>query len=142
MVRIKELHEIDLIRWKQERGWKKISEPGRLLGHLFNSHAQIVNSLMGRTGSLFEKHVHRERIDHDDYFTQLIFYIHSNPLKHGFTTSFQTYPHSSYLAYLSDKPTLLKRQAVLDWFGGKQQFINFHEGMKNETFGDYFNDRS
>jgi hypothetical protein len=34
---------------------------------------------------------------------------------------------------LSDKPTHLKRDEVLEWFGGKQKFIDVHKSM-----GDFY----
>jgi hypothetical protein len=30
------------------------------------------------------------------------------------------------------------REAVLSWFGGKQEYIRFHQEMSNEDFGDVF----
>ncbi|WP_139361650.1 hypothetical protein [Spirosoma sp. 209] len=141
LVRIKEPHEVDSQRWRTERGWTKLSEPSRLLGHAFNSHAQTVNALTGRTGGLFEGPFHREWVDRDTYFSQLVFYIHSNPLKHGFVSDFTTYPHSSYQSHLSTKPTLLKRQFVLDWFGGHQSYIDFHTGMTREAFSDFLDEK-
>ncbi len=63
---------------------------------------------------------------------RLFFISNTNSQKHGITKDFSTYPYSSYLSLLSDKPTLLKREEVMDWFGNKKEFINFHKGnMEN-----------
>jgi len=43
--------------------------------------------------------------------------------------------HSSYLAYFTDKPTKLKRAEVLDWFGGKEAFIDFHSRDMDKEIG-------
>ena len=34
---------------------------------------------------------------------------------------------------LSDKPTKLNRVAVLDWFGGKQSYLDVHEKWVTEA---------
>ena len=34
---------------------------------------------------------------------------------------------SSYAAMLSDKPTMLNRQEVLNWFGNADNFYAFHQ---------------
>jgi len=39
----------------------------------------------------------------------------------------QDYRYSSYAAYLSNKETLINKQAVLDWFGGLDGFIDDHK---------------
>jgi hypothetical protein len=69
----------------------------------------------------------------------VIFYIHSNIQKHGLNDDFRTYPYSSYLSLISDKPTLLQRDEVLSWFGNKKEFINFHEGNR-EIMIEYLNE--
>jgi hypothetical protein len=130
VIRVKEESELDLNRWKAERGWSKVSDASTLLGHCFNSYCQQYNKLTNRTGSLFEKPFHREWVDEDGYLSQLIYYVHANPKKHQFTTDFRTYPYSSYRSILSEKPTLLRRQYIVDWFGGRQRFIDFHTGME------------
>lgn len=93
---------------------------------LFNSYAQAINKANNRTGSLFEERFRRILVNNDTYFTELIYYIHQNPQKHGFVNHFRTYPHSSYHSHLSKALTKLKRDEVLDWFGGRDEFERFH----------------
>jgi len=52
------------------------------LSNLFNAYAKAFNKATGRTGSLFEKHFKRIRIDNENYLRQLIVYIHLNPKHH------------------------------------------------------------
>ncbi len=99
----------------------------RQFSHLFNGYAQIFNTQTKRTGSLFESPFRRIEIENDDYFSQLVAYIHLNPLKHTISTDYKNYRYSSYASHLSSKPTNLKRKQVLDWFGNKEFYINFHE---------------
>jgi putative transposase len=99
--------------------------------HLFNGYAQVINHATGRTGGLFETPFRRIEIKTDTYFSELIYYIHSNPQKHGFLNDFRDYRHSSYGSFLNEKPTKLKRAEVLKWFGNKDEFIKYHQGDQN-----------
>jgi len=49
-----------------------------------------------------------------------------NPVKHNFSSSLN-YPHSSYEAIISDKPTNLDRETVIDYFEDKDNFILWHD---------------
>ena len=95
---------------------------------LFNSYAQSINKANNRTGSLFEERFRRILVDSDAYFTELIYYIHHNPQKHGFVKDFRAYPQSSYHSHLSKAMTRLRREEVWDWFGNKDEFEKFHIG--------------
>jgi putative transposase len=101
---------------------------------LFNSYAQAINKANSRTGKLFEEPFRRILVNNDAYFTELIYYIHHNPQKHGFVNDFRTYPHSSYHSHLSNALTKLKRDEVLEWFGNNNEFERFHlmnQDLKN-----------
>lgn len=73
----------------------------------------------------------RIEIRDDSYFTNLVWYIHFNPQKHQFVRDFREYPHSSYHAHLSAKPTQLHRDKVIEWFGDTNSYQNFHEHTPN-----------
>jgi len=53
----------------------------RAFGNLFNAYAKAINKAYGRTGRLFEESFKRIHVDNDVYFTNLVFYIHFNPLR-------------------------------------------------------------
>ena len=129
LVRVKSVAERTQIRQKPSvKGANTILlDPSRQFGHLFNSYTQAINKAYGRTGSLFEESFARIHVDENRYFTNLINYIHTNPVKHGFTDDFTDYRHSSYQSHLSSKPSKLEREEVLEWFGGRQDFSDFHD---------------
>lgn len=81
---------------------------------------------MKETGSLFQEHSQRNRVENEEYLRQLIVYIHLNPLKHKFSGVFEKYKHSSYQSYLADKETNLEKEYVFELFGGKENFIFYH----------------
>ena len=104
------------------------SEPHAAILQLFQQLRKSINKAYGRTGSLFQKRFGRILVTSDGYFTALVRYIHFNPQKHGFG-DFREYPYSSYQAMLSDKATRLKRDVVLEWFGDRAAFVEFHEDL-------------
>jgi putative transposase len=98
-----------------------------------NAYAKAINKSYGRTGSLFQNHFGRLPVTSDRQYVALIDYIHYNPKKHGFVENFREWPYSSYSALLSDKPTRLERNVVLDWFGGRQALQQFDERLADES---------
>ena len=93
----------------------------------FISYSQAISKQESRTGSLFQKPFKRKEVDKESYFTHLIYYIHANPQKHGICDDFRHYEHSSYGRILSERPAKLLRQEVIDWYGGKTHYTDFHE---------------
>ncbi len=79
-----------------------------------------------RRGSLFNRPFKSKEIDNDAYLTAVITYIHRNPVHHGFCDSIEEWPFSSYQTYFLNKETKLKRDEVINWFGGKQQIQQSH----------------
>ena len=93
---------------------------------LFNGYAQAFNKSNNRHGGLFEEPFRRKPIESDRYFGSVAHYIHMNPINHGFCTDLRLYKHSSYPSILTDKPSKLEREGILDWFGGKSGFEMAH----------------
>lgn len=99
----------------------------RQFTRLFTSYAMSFNKIWQRSGNLFHRPFKRVEVQNESHFTNLIRYIHTNPVKHGLTDDFIFYPWSSYQAFLSDGPTNLERNDVLECFGSKQLFVKFHQ---------------
>jgi hypothetical protein len=75
-----------------------------------------MNKRYSRTGSLFEKNFKRKLVNSETYFQKLIFYIHNNPVHHGFTKNIIEYPWTSYETIVSTKKTKLQREKVIEIF--------------------------
>ena len=105
----------------------RVLDPSKQFGHLFNAYTQAINKKYSRTGSLFEKPFERKRVTSDEYLQNLIYYIHNNPVYHGFTKTINEYPWSSYGSIISDKLTKLKRDEVIEIYGSKENFIDYHK---------------
>lgn len=94
--------------------------------NLFNSYSKSINKAYNRTGSLFQEHLQRNRIEDENYLKQLIIYVHLNPVKHKFSERFETYLHSSYRSYLSNNLTSIDRDFILNLFDGLENFKVCH----------------
>lgn len=100
--------------------------PSKQFSHLFNAYSQAINKRYNRTGSLFEKSFERKIVTSEKYFSNLIFYIHNNPVHHGFEKRIMDYPWSSYDSIISSKPTKLKRERTIECFEDVDNFITYH----------------
>ncbi len=92
----------------------------------FKSYSQSLNKAHNRTGRLFEEPFRRISVNNDSYFSEIVYYIHFNPQRHGFVNDFRDYPHSSYHSHLLTASTKLKRDEVILWFGNKAEYEKFH----------------
>lgn len=132
LVRIFSPDEIDFIKPKEEKKnviypQKKKYNPTQQFGNLFNAYAKAFNGRYSRTGSLFESPFRRLPVENDRYFKQMVFYIHNNPVHHGFCETMLDYPWSSYLSVISIKPTKLQRDKIIGWFNSKSEFVEYHQ---------------
>jgi len=127
LVRIKEKEEINTTELSYSTVENpKIIDPSRQFSHFFNAYTQAINKRHNRTGSLFGRTFERKLVSSEIYFQQLIFYIHNNPVHHGFVEKMSFYPWSSYETILSNKPTRLKRNDVIALYGDAENFIFYH----------------
>lgn len=96
------------------------------LSNLLNSYAKSYNKKYERKGALWIDYTKRFEINSDSYLTAVINYIHQNPVKHGFTRTPEDWVFSSFNSITSTKPSLLKREEVINWFGSRELYHEFH----------------
>ncbi len=132
IIKIKDDNELPENIRKKER---KLHQP---FSNLFNAYTKAMNKKHQRTGSLFQEHLKRIKIDNEEYLQNLIVYVHTNPAHHSIS-NFENYMHSSYESFKSNKPTLLKRKEVLNLFDGVENFKCVHQIKKEyiETLKEY-----
>lgn len=94
----------------------------------FTSYAMYFNLKHSRSGNLFHRRFKRVLVQNESHFSTLIYYIHTNCRKHKIFNDFKNYKWSSYQTMLSTQPTKIFRNEVLDWFGGREEFVKFHDG--------------
>jgi REP element-mobilizing transposase RayT len=135
LVKIKKENEIfnknNLLGLSKPDRFRIDNRPAKQFSNLFNAYTKAFNKKYKRTGSLFERPFHRTEIGTRNYLLYLIYYIHHNPVHHGFVDEMIEYPWSSYLTICSPKRTKLKRKEVLKWFNNFKNFENFHNEQHN-----------
>ena len=90
------------------------------------SYTQSYHKVFGTKGNLYYQKIRRKLINDEKYLNNLISYIHLNPVIHGFVGLPEEWQYSSYNAIISDKPTLVERQEVIDLFDDAQNFQFCH----------------
>jgi putative transposase len=131
LIRIKS-HECDPFDFESERQLSINIEfvsrkASKAFSNMFNAYTQAYNKSNDRSGTLFETPFKRIEVNRQDYFKHLVYYIHNNPVKHGFTNNMFDYPWSSYLTIVTCKPTRICRKELIGWFDSFGNFKEFHE---------------
>lgn len=107
--------------------------------NLFSSYTQSFNKVFNRKGSLFIKNFKRKSIESNAYFTSVVQYIHRNPVHHGFCASVGDWNWTSYPAILSNRPTKLEKEELINWFGNTTHFVEAHK-VNDEYYVELAND--
>ncbi|HKQ84361.1 MAG TPA: transposase [Steroidobacteraceae bacterium] len=76
---------------------------GRLMLRIAGQYARQTQATLHTTGHLFEKRYHPTLVDTDSYLTELLRYIHLNPVRARIVASPDQYPWSSHHAYLGTR---------------------------------------
>ena len=71
----------------------------------------------------------RLKIEREDYLTNVIKYIHFNPVKHGVVRNISEWKFSSYNVLCSEGETFLAREKTIRWFGRASEFKEHHEKL-------------
>lgn len=92
-----------------------------------NSYTKSFNKENGRKGALFMDYMKRSLVRKETDFTNFVWYIHKNAVHHQLAKQIGDWPYDSYRSLLSKASTSLLRDEVISWFGGKEEFIKFHQ---------------
>jgi putative transposase len=110
----------------------QVTYPDRVhlkFSHMFNSYAQAYNKSYLRHGGLFERPFKRKLVESEEYFKQLVLYIHNNPVNQGICEYPHEYQWSSYISYIEEADTQIKidRETVLELFDSLENFKACHD---------------
>jgi REP element-mobilizing transposase RayT len=126
----------------EQKNKTKLSLVEKAFKDFFISYAKSINKRYSRTGALFQYKFKRKEVKEIKHYTWLIYYIHLNPIKAGLCKKFNEWKFSSYLSLISDKPTILSRGELINWFSNKEAFIEFHENNLKEFNSALISDKS
>lgn len=105
----------------------KKAEFERGIKNLFISYVKAVNQTYNRVGGLFQGRYKVKKVNSGTYYTRIVTYIHQNPSVSKLVKKIEDYKYSSFSAYLSEEPTSINKNEVLEWFGGLPEFIANHK---------------
>lgn len=94
-----------------------------------NAYVKAFNKMYNRKGGLFIDYMKRSLMQNDSDFTSYVFYVHKNAVHHGLTKKIGDWPYDSYNSLISYQQTSLLREDVMEWFGSKERFIQFHQQL-------------
>ena len=94
--------------------------------NFLNGYTKAYNKMYARKGALFLDYLKRSKVNVGSDFAAFIFYIHKNAVHHGYTKSIGDWRFDSYRSILSESQSNLCRQEVIEFFGSKESFIEFH----------------
>ena len=114
----------------EEQEEQEVIEINKAFSNFFNSYARSYNNTYKRRGKLFLLPFKRILVEDEDYFLILINYIHRNPIHHGITNEYSSWSYSSYRDFLLENNYLVDKNEVLSWFGGIDDFIQFHKELR------------
>ena len=114
-------------------------KPGRILNpnktsdfimerfsNFLNSYTKSFNKMYNRKGGLFMDFLRRVQIEGEEQFRKSIFYIHKNPVHHGYCKNIGDWKWSSYNQILHQSKGFVNFDPVLKYFGDIQSFKDYH----------------
>jgi len=105
---------------------------GRIMHRLLTGYAQYYNRRYGRIGHLLQGRHKAILCQSERYLTELVRYIHLNPVRAGMVTLAENYEYSSHRAYLGIEPAgIVDVDPVLRHFGAKREVarVNYQKFM-------------
>ena len=97
---------------------------------MFSSVAIRYKNQNNHQGAVFVERF--KRIQSKDIFKNIYWltYIHHNPIHHLYCKEYSEWRYSSYNTFFTNSESLICREEVFEWFGGKQYFIQHHKDFK------------
>jgi len=120
------------IKEKEELPDKYKEKTYLAFSNFFNAYTKSINKRYSRTGSLFQEHLKRKRVENESYLIKLIAYIHLNPVKHQFTSDYKKYKYSSFQSYISGKKSNLDREFIFKYIN-PEDFEYWHDEKRIES---------
>ena len=99
--------------------------------NFLNGYTKAYNKMYERKGALFLDFLKRSKANNDADFSAFVFYVHKNAVHHGYTKHIGDWQFDSYPSLLSNAPTSLLRNELIDFFGSQEAFIKFHQQPVN-----------
>lgn len=116
------LHLIVRIRDGQDLPEEYQHHASQPFSNWFNAFVRRTNRDRGRVGALFQRPFGRVPVRDEAHRRVLGIYVHINPQRHGIATAFREWPYTSYAELMGHGATVLQRETLLAWYGGRLGF--------------------
>ena len=112
----------------------------RVMRHIDGLYTQRFNRHHKRDGPLFRGRYKAILVDKDEYLTQVVRYIHLNPIQIGVVKQPEEYRWSSHIKYLQTKgaPQWLNTEEVLEQLDGRKGFHEFVLSGNEEALETFY----
>ena len=111
---------------------KNLGDISLIMKRILTKYARWYNIKYGRSGALIANRYKSVPVEIDEYFLQLIRYVHQNPIKAGITDKIENYPYSSFWEYVTESD-LTDTDFVLQMIG-LEEFVDFHHEFEEINF--------
>jgi REP element-mobilizing transposase RayT len=113
----------------------------RVMRHLDGLYTQRFNKAHSSDGPIFKGRYKAIVVDADEYLTQVVRYIHLNPVEAGLVGGPENYEWSSHSAYLhpNEAPKWLNVMEVLEGLGSSNEFHSFVVTGSEDSLKGYYN---
>jgi len=111
---------------------KSFGDISLIMKRILTKYARWYNIKYGRSGALIANRYKSVPVEIDEYFMNLIRYIHQNPVKAGIVDKVENYPYSSYLEYVN-KSDFIDTDFVLQMIS-VGEFIEYHNEIEEMNF--------
>ena len=111
---------------------RELRDISKIMHGLLTKYSRWFNIKYERTGTLMESRYKSKIVDVDEYFLQLVRYVHQNPVK-AEICAISEYKWSSYNDYLTETKSCTDTKFLLDMMS-RRQFVEFHGVDEDENF--------
>ena len=111
---------------------KELRDISLIMKRILTKYSRWYNIKYGRTGALIANRYKSVPVEVDEYFLNLIRYVHQNPIKAGIVENIEDYKYSSYREYLGN-PRITDTEFVMEMIDDNE-FKEFHMEMEEMDF--------
>jgi putative transposase len=112
-----------LYKWSKGKENMESKVLSKAMSNLFDTYTKNFNSVHSRKGALFMRPFKRKVVTSDTHLQDLIKYVHLNPVEAKFCKQPSQWKYSSYNEIIGTKETIVKREAVIELFFNRENFI-------------------
>ena len=111
---------------------KELGDISLIMKRILTKYARWYNIKYNRSGALIANRYKSVPVEIDEYFLQLIRYVHQNPIKAGIVERIEDYRYSSFLEYIKEKD--LTDTDFLMQMISRDEFVEYHQEIEKMTF--------